>query len=523
MGRFSRFEICGKDRVGITLDILGRFYSREINLVSVEVFPGRLCIMTPELDETTQNVIKKDIQEIEDVISVSDIALMDHEKSERSLRAVIDAVDEGVIAMDRNYEVTIFNNYCEELFGQSKDGVLGSDIRQLVGDFTPVSDLIKQGLDYDHLEAVMEGPRGPVGYVSTGRVMRDDEGVIIGAVASIKDANKVRELASIISSEEEAAFKEIVGNSPALERIKKTIRTVARSNSTVMLRGESGTGKELFARAIHELSGRKGSYVTLNCAALPENLLESELFGYEKGSFTGASSNGKAGLFAEAHGGTIFLDEVGELTSVIQAKILRVLQEGRIRRIGGGREEVVDARVVVATNRNLEEMMEKKMFREDLYYRLNVIPISVPSLNTRREDIPLLLNYFIQRLNRKLGRSITGFSQDFLVYFIQHPWPGNIRQMQNAVERAMNLCEGDVLGIRDLYLDEPTTVLPCAEAYSDEEGPVSLRDAVQKYESSLIKAALNRETSCRKAAKSLGISHTALINKMKKADKGMAR
>ena len=518
MDRYSRFEIYGQDRVGIALDILNRFCTRGINLVSVEVFPGRLCVMTNELDTHTKNQVAEDLKAIGDVYSIRDIELLDYEKNEKKLMAVIDSVDEGVIAIDSEYGVTIFNSYCEELFGRAKDAVLGTDIRSLIGSGAPVAELIQRGADYDHMEGVMESAAGQIGYVSTGRVIRDDNGVIIGAVASIKDTNKVRELASIISTVEEEAFKDIVGNSRALEQIKKTIRTVARSNSTVMLRGESGTGKELFAKAIHELSGRKGNYVTLNCAALPESLLESELFGYEKGSFTGASSAGKDGLFSEADGGTFFLDEIGELTPVIQAKLLRVLQEGQVRRIGSSKEVPVDVRVVVATNRNLEDMMQRKLFREDLYYRLNVIPIAVPSLSSRREDIPLLLHSFIQKLNRKLNRNITGARQDFINYLMQHPWPGNIRQMQNMVERAMNLCEGDLLTLRDLYLDTEDMGIPSLvdSSTSCHEVELTLKEAVERCEQDLIRKAMASEKSCRSAAKRLGVSHTTLINKMKR-------
>ncbi len=518
MGRYSRFEIMGEDRVGITLDILNRFCSRGINLVSVEVFPGRLCIMTDELTPEIRRQVDGDIREIKDVSSIRDIELLDHEKDEKKLMAVIDSVDEGVIAIDGKYGITIFNNYCEELFGCSKESVLGTDIRNLIGSETLLAGMIERGTDYDHLEAVMESVSGQISYVSTGRVIRDDNGIMIGAVASIKDTNKVRELASIISTEEESAFKEIIGNSRSLEQIKKTICTVARSNSTVMLRGESGTGKELFARAIHELSGRKGGYVTLNCAALPESLLESELFGYEKGSFTGASATGRAGLFSEASGGTLFLDEIGELTPVIQAKLLRVLQEGRVRRVGGNREESVDVRVVVATNRNLEEMMQKKQFREDLYYRLNVIPIAIPSLASRREDIPLLVHFFIQKLNRRLNRSILGARQDFIGYLMQQEWPGNIRQIQNTVERAMNLCEGELLTMRDLYLDTPTVNTAAMTGWKapvEGEGP-TLREAVERCEQEVIRQVMEREKSCRSAAKRLGVSHTTLLNKLKR-------
>ncbi len=205
--------------------------------------------MADELELQTQYDIAADLQSIKDVQSVRNIELLDHEKDEKKLMAVIDAVDEGIIVVDQHYGITIFNSYCEALFGCAKDTVLGLDIRNLIGQDAPASRLLESGVDYHHLEAVMNSGSGEISYVSTGRVIRDDNGMIIGAVASIKDTNKVRELANIISAGGEDPFKDIIGNSRSLEQIKTTIRTVARSNSTVMLRGESGTGKELFAQA----------------------------------------------------------------------------------------------------------------------------------------------------------------------------------------------------------------------------------------------------------------------------------
>ncbi|MEG2247177.1 MAG: sigma 54-interacting transcriptional regulator, partial [Peptostreptococcaceae bacterium] len=210
---------------------------------------------------------------------------------------------------------------------------------------------------------------------------------------------------------------------------------IAKSNSTVLLRGDSGTGKELFANAIHDLSDRKGkSFVAINCAALPDSLLESELFGYEKGSFTGAMQSGKEGLFKEANDGTIFLDEIGELSMLLQAKLLRVLQEGKIRKIGSSKEEEVDVRVIAATHKNLEKMIKDGSFREDLYYRLNVIPMKIPNLKERLEDIPILVQFFVTKLNKKLKKDIKGFKKEFIDMLMNYDWPGNVRELQNVIK-----------------------------------------------------------------------------------------
>ncbi|MPM92607.1 DNA-binding transcriptional activator HyfR [bioreactor metagenome] len=296
--------------------------------------------------------------------------------------------------------------------------------------------------------------------------------------------------------------------------MKNLATTVAKINSTVLIRGESGTGKELFAKAIHNLSSRRDNpFVAINCAALPENLIESELFGYEKGSFTGALSNGKEGLFKQAHEGSIFLDEIGELSLPLQAKLLRVLQEGIIRKVGSNKEEKINIRVIAATNKNLEEMIKIKSFREDLYYRLNVIPLYIPPLRDRVEDIPILVMHFIEKLNFMLSKDIKGAEMEFINKLLEYPWQGNIRELQNVMERAMILCEGDSLTIENLIFDlGSSTSEEIQEVHKNEY----LKVTMERVEAIEIKKVLNSHKSIRSAAKALGISHTALINKINK-------
>ena len=235
----------------------------------------------------------------------------------------------------------------------------------------------------------------------------------------------------------------IIGVSPQMIKIYKTIGVIAPTDSTILLTGESGTGKEMIARAIHEASPRQhGPFVSINCGAFPETLLESELFGYQKGAFTGAVAN-KRGLFEVAHRGTLFLDEIAETTPAMQVKLLRTLQEKRIRRLGGTEEIPVDARIVAATNKNLEERIRDGLFREDLYYRIAVIPIHLPPLRDRREDIPALANYFLKRFNLKMGKNIRGISPPALERLILAEWKGNVRELENVIERAVALETSD--------------------------------------------------------------------------------
>jgi two-component system response regulator HydG len=242
----------------------------------------------------------------------------------------------------------------------------------------------------------------------------------------------------------------LIGNHPSIRAVKELVRQVAPTSATVLILGESGTGKELVASAIHSLSERRGGpYIKLNCAALPETLLESELFGYERGAFTGAAQR-KEGRFRLAHGGTLFLDEIGDMPLVLQPKILRVLQEGEFERVGGTETLKADVRIVASTNRDLERAVAERAFREDLYYRLNVIRVPLPALRERRSDVPLLAEHFLQRFAAKNSRPVKGFSREAAALLSGYDWPGNVRELENTVERAVVLSRGEILSPEDL-------------------------------------------------------------------------
>src|SRR5262249_46968783 len=248
--------------------------------------------------------------------------------------------------------------------------------------------------------------------------------------------------------------REIKGSAPKMQEIFRLIERVANTDSTILILGESGTGKELVARELHRRSGRaRGPFVPINCSALPENLLESELFGHRRGAFTGAI-NDKKGLFQEADGGTIFLDEIGSMSALLQSRLLRVLEEREVRRVGDNTPSYVNVRVLAATNEPLEKRIKEGTFREDLYYRLNVIAIKLPSLRERREDIPVLVEHFLKgRINNRTGQSFAGWTERAKEIFCAHTWPGNVRELENAVERAAALCEADTIHSGDLPPD----------------------------------------------------------------------
>lgn len=513
---FTRFEILAEDRIGITVEILDKISKAGIDLLSVEVFTRRACVKLPQLNEKEKENIIKSIYSVKGVSSVHEIDLMDYEKNERRLLAVIDSADDGIIVVNNKYQIEVFNKYCEELYNHKKEEVLSKDFRDIVSEDVHMIKLIDEGIDYTTAEINIKGKHGNIHYISSGRAIKNDNGQTVGGVATIKDIDRAIEFANFVVSTEKGAFSDIIGSNKSLEFAKKIVSSVAKSNSTVLIRGESGTGKELFARAIKNLSNRaSNSFVVLNCAAIPESLVESELFGYEKGSFTSAANTGKDGLFKEADGGTIFLDEIGELSLSVQSKLLRVIQEGTIRKIGSNTEERVDVRIIAATNKNLEKMLEENKFREDLYYRINVVPIFIPSLRERLDDIPVLTSHFINIFNKKLDKNIAYADTSFINSLMKYSWPGNIRELQNVIERSMLLCNSDILTQESLLFNF-NSVYRDYKASTKKDTLPRLSDAVSACEKDLIIKALKSSKSIRKAADSLGISHTALLNKIKK-------
>lgn len=316
----------------------------------------------------------------------------------------------------------------------------------------------------------------------------------------------------------------IIGRSKPMQNLFEMIEKVAESNATVLIQGESGTGKELAARAIHELSNRNGkNFVPVNCAAIPDDLLESELFGHVKGSFTGAYAN-RAGRFEMADKGTLFLDEIGDMKANLQVKLLRVLQSREIEPVGSTKSLKVDVRIIAATNKNLEDMVESKDFREDLYYRLSVIPITIPPLRERREDIPLLIHNFLSVFNSDRSHSVNGFSRDALDILCGYDWPGNVRELENLVERLVILKSSGYITPDDLpdkYLVNRAQVqIQLPELALDDKLPedgICLNSAVEQFENNLILQALARTGGNKKeAAALLNLKRTTLIEKLKK-------
>jgi len=365
---------------------------------------------------------------------------------------------------------------------------------------------------YGNMDLALEAMKGGA-YDYVQKPFKPDEVVLALKKAEEREALRRENRALRDEIRKEHRFEDILAKSAKMQDIFRTIAKIAEYKTTVLITGESGAGKELVARAIHRRSKRSGMFVAVNCGAIPENLLESELFGHKKGAFTDAVQD-RRGLFEEATGGTLFLDEIGELPLGLQVKLLRVLEDEKIRRLGETRDLQVDVRIVTATHRDLPAETKAGRFRDDLFYRLNVLPIHCPPLRERREDIPLLIDHFLARNNARLGTSIRGLDTEARRLLYEYAWPGNVRELENTIERAMVLSEGDTITAQDL----PERVREARDPVQMQlaSGELSVKKTMRIIEEILIRRALQKTKGNRtRAAEVLEISHRALLYKIK--------
>lgn len=353
------------------------------------------------------------------------------------LVVIMNSVNEGILAIDNSGRITHINESAAVLINHHKKNMMNRPVSEILPG-SPLLEVVTNGEGYINIE--IYSPELKKRFLSTARPIISHHR-IIGAVATLRPIEEVKQLVLDYTEQRmDITINILIGKSKAMEDLRKEVLQFANSASTILIRGESGTGKELIARAIHSAGLRKDKpFIAINCSAIPDTLLESELFGYEEGAFTGANRRGKPGKFEIADGGTIFLDEIGDMPIHLQAKILRTLQDKVVERLGGNTSLNVDVRIIAATNRPLEMMISQGEFREDLYYRLNVIPLYVPPLRERKEDILPLLEYFSHKYNNLFNKSIEAFSKQTLNTLLGYHWPGNVRELENAVEYAFNI------------------------------------------------------------------------------------
>ncbi len=432
--------------------------------------------------------------------------------SHDEMRMILDSIADGVFTVDENFIITSFNRAAEEITGVPVAEALGKPCCEVFraeiceGDCA-LKQTIRTGKPVVNRAVYIvrsDGRRVPIS-VSTS-MLKNRVGRLVGGVETFRDLTLVDTLRKEV--EKSYTFEDIISQNSKMRDLFRILPDVAASDSTVLIHGESGTGKELMARAIHKLSPRASKpLVTVNCGAIPDNLLESELFGYKAGAFTDAKRD-KPGRFAQAHGGTIFLDEIGDITPALQVRLLRFLQDKSFEPLGATTTIRSDARVIAATNKDLEALVASGDFREDLFYRIQVFKISLPPLRERKEDIPLLVEHFINRFNRLRGKNISGLSDIALRAFMHHTWPGNIRELENAIAHAFILCHGGLIQLE--HLPEPL------RPKGTEEVGTLPGETLEELEIRAIREALARNKGKKTAAaRDLGINKTTLWRKLK--------
>lgn len=474
-----------------------------------------------------KSIVLRDLHMFVDIYSMkdanqNDILVYLFEKSvifDKIVEDIIEHIDEVVVIFNKDGVIEKMNSICDEILPFKRNEVLGRNIKTLVENGMVEEPIMLNMLDIK--KKTYKNIIYPAGKIIayTAVPLIDPNGNIKGGVLTGRDISRVIKLESQMSYKKEPQTTEYISKSKIMENIKSVVKRAAASDSSIFINGESGVGKEIIARTIYRYSSRRDKpFIAINCGAIPTELLESEFFGYEEGSFTGAKKNGKKGLFEEANGGTIFLDEIGELPLHMQKKLLRVIQENTITKVGGSKPIKIDVRYISATNITHEDLHDNLKFRQDLYYRLSVIPVKIPPLRERREDIQPLVDYFLKLYNEKYNRNVK-VSPIVMKLLINHNWPGNIRELKNIIERFVVLSVKNIVGEDEfnmlINLDVET------KSKNDKSEPIvvnelmDLNEAYRILDQIIIPKAIERYGSITKASEIIGINPSTIHRKIK--------
>lgn len=453
---------------------------------------------------------------------IRDYLYMQLEEYGITLKYIIGHIKEGICAVNYEGVVILWNSFMEERYGIKSDEIVGRPISDFLED-TICERVLRRRIGISDVYSTYK-KQDMYGLVHANPIFFGGE--FVGVVCTELDVTEARNLSFELEKTNEklkylqdevknlsnGVFEGILGKSDKIEKAKAIAKQVAKTSSSIFIWGESGTGKEVFSRAIHEQSGRKGAFVPVNCSAIPAELFESEFFGYESGAFTGANKKGKSGIFELAKDGTVFLDEIADLPLNMQAKLLRVLQEKEVRRVGGEKTIKINPRIISATNKDLEKMVKEEKFREDLYYRLNVVEIKIPPLRERKEDIAILLHHFLDEMCRENGKPRLTLSKEAYKILENYRWKGNIRELKNTVENMVVLSDSSIIEKDDI----PNYIVESAKNSNDDEDyPLDLTSAIEKLEIKNITKALEMSNGNKaKAAKILNIPRTTLYYKL---------
>ncbi len=522
MSENFKIQLLFKDRIGIVFDIAKLMSEQGLNIVSMEVAQkegfAQISLEIAQEDKgVTSTTLFALFETLPGLESQKELRRLPQENRQRWFRTLFDGMSEGVISVDSRGIINTINSVACRTLGLFYENTIGHHISEISPKDSILLDCIEKRIPVSRRKLTVTDT-GRVDYYGSAKPINDSQGNFVGAVLLMKNLKEVKEMVEAVSTPLEISFVDFIGESPVIKNLITFAKKIAATDTIVSITGESGTGKELFARAIHFESGRTGPFIPINCAALPEQLIESELFGYVDGAFTGARKKGKPGLFEAANDGTIFLDEIGDMPPGPQAKILRVLQDGLVRRIGGFGEIPVNARVITATNKNLKDRVLQGRFREDLFYRINVLTIQIPPLKERLMDLPLIAADFLHGFNQKLAKADQTISKTAMVRLYNHSWPGNVRELKNVIERASVLSDSEEIQVDSILISHET--VNRTDNHSNFEYPdlerEPLKARVGHFETKLVLDALNSSPSVRQAAKKLCVSHTALLKKIEK-------
>ncbi|TVO67910.1 sigma 54-interacting transcriptional regulator [Denitromonas ohlonensis] len=509
-----RLVVTFKDRVGIAQEILAQMARRQLSVVNVEVDMSHVYIDAPDLHEPYFLETRAALFSVPGVVAVEAIEMLPGMRQRLHLEALLAAMADPVLAVDAGGGLINANPAATPLADGSRDAGGQVTLHQLLDDRALADELLRQGFRVPAREISVRGKP----FLLDVRPIHDPaygaDAPPVGGLITLHAPQRIGERLHALQHPDDHGFDAILGSSTALRAVKERAVRMAGTDSPLMLLGETGTGKELIALACHQASGRhEAPFLALNCAALPESLAESELFGYAPGAFSGAQRGGKPGLLEMADGGSVFLDEVGEMSPYLQAKLLRFLNDGRFRRVGGSRETQVDVRIISATHRNLERMVAEGDFREDLYYRLNVLTLQVPPLRERRDDIPLLAQHFIRRACTQSGRPPVRLSGAALDKLTANDWPGNVRQLQNVIFRTVTMQDRPLIDAEDV--DLAGAVGPTNDTLQPEQ-ITDWTAAIDDFERVLLTRLYPHYPSSRRLATRLNTSHTMIANKLRK-------
>ncbi|GAB6085661.1 sigma-54-dependent Fis family transcriptional regulator [Alkaliphilus crotonatoxidans] len=428
--------------------------------------------------------------------------------AKKSFETIVNSITSGIFTVGPKGYIKTVNKAAVQMLGYSQEELICTNVRGILEGWNGIQDSVANNIHYIEEEAYLKGKKEKLHCTLSAYPIVDKQGKIQGIVCVIREVKKMKRVANkMVGKQAYYTFDNIIGRSEPFLKVLNYAKKIADSPSTILITGESGTGKEVFAQSIHNQSSRRDEpFVALNCGALPRNLIESELFGYDEGAFTGAKRGGQFGKFELADGGTLFLDEIGEMPLDMQIRLLRVLEEGRLFRIGGSQEIKVDVRIIAATNKDLKKEVEKGTFRKDLYYRLNVLPLKLLPLRERKEDIPLLIDFFMTVKSLKLGKNPANLPPAVIQRLAEYPWPGNVRELENKIEQIINAENNSLVW----ELSEGTGYAPMERSSKEEE---SLDQVEKRHITNML---IKYKGNISSAAEALGIGRNTLYRKMKK-------